>query len=145
MDSEPARGYGARLTRGDDRASGNSRARRPQPAANPRVNDLDLEMWVGFLEAEILSYPTSPLEPILAAGKPITDTQRRAIARWTREGIRPSWDSAEDFLDQIGRHMWELEVYASKNGFECMFARGENPSWYARLQFEPSQIGVGRS
>ena len=103
-----------------------------QPDARPRQDDLCHEAWLRFLDT-ILVWPAWSDEAVHVNGRRLTETQRRSVHRWQREGMRASYWSADAFLTGLGRRIDEFELFCHKHGY-CLWARGVTPPWYREIE-----------
>lgn len=68
-------------------------------------------------------------EALRINGQRITETQRRALQRWSREGSAPSIYSADRFLTASSLHLSDYFICCQVDG-RRPWASGVPPSWH---------------
>lgn len=115
-----------RVSIGEGRAgTEKERIRHPARLRNDAVHR---ESWLAYLDL-FLQGDGERNEPIRFDGWLISDTDRRAIHRWRREGATPHYGRVDAFLVAHGQNLTEFEIWCEHEGREAMAFPRRDPSF----------------
>lgn len=110
------------------RAPSRSQGKASRRRIRPHADDLNRLSWLDFLETLITEDPEGR-EARRVNGRPLAESDCRALHRWRVEGAATSLWKADAFLIRYGGHVEEFMIHCLHEGLE-IWASGREPDWF---------------